>query len=127
MEGLIHRARLLVRSRGPRDPQGEYPLSEPVPGPWFSARLMERGAVAPERRRRTSGTDARVARGYELLADMVDEAGAPVVLSASALVETDCPLLGSPTLELDGEPERLNDGEEMIGWMCFAQKVKDAA
>lgn len=127
MEGLIHRARLLVRPTGARNAQGEYETGQPVPGPWFAARLMERGAVSPERRRRTNGTDAVVARGYELLADTVDEAGVPVVLSASSLVETECALLDSPTLELDGEPEKLNDGEEHIGWMAYAAKARDRA
>jgi hypothetical protein len=123
---LIHRARLVSRTRGARNVEGEYPLA-PAPGPWFKARLMERGGVAAERRRRTNSTDAKVSRGYELLVDTVDETGAAVTISASSIVETDCPILGSPTLELEGEPERLNNGTLAIGWVAFAQKAKDAA
>jgi hypothetical protein len=117
---LIHRARLIHRVRGARSPQGEYAMTV-APGPWFGARLMESGGVAAETRRRPGSTEARVARGYELLAGPVDETGATVVLSASSVVETDCPVLGSPTLELSGDPEKL------IGWMAAAVKAKDAA
>lgn len=123
---LIHRARLIVRTVGARDAQGEKSLTV-APGPWFRARLMERGGVSAESRRRANSTEARVARGYELLADTIDAAGQPVVLSASSLVETDCPILGSPTLELDGQPEKLNNGVDFIGWMAYAAKAKDAA
>jgi hypothetical protein len=88
---------------------------------------MERGGPAAKQRRRAEGTDARVPRGYELLADTVDETGAPVVLSASSLVETDCPVLGSPSFELDGRPERLTNGRRLIGWRAFSVDPGDAA
>lgn len=125
---LIHRARLLTRAAGARNAQGEKVDAAPVAGPWFRARLMERGGPASKRRRRPpEGTDAVVKRGYELLASPVDLAGAAVVLTASSLVETDCPILGSPTLELDGKPEKLTNGVRHIGWMSYAVEARDAA
>lgn len=127
MEGLIHRARLLTRARGARDAQGQYAAGDPVPGPWFAARVMERSGPAAKGRRRPSGTDSRVARGYELLADAVDEAGAAVVLSASDLVETECAILDSPSFELDVKPEKLTDGVEHIGWLAYSVVPSDAA
>jgi hypothetical protein len=127
VEGLIHRARILSKVRGTRNAQGERPVTPGTPGPWFDARLMERGGPAGKSRRRPEGTDARVARGYELLADAVDEAGAPVVLSASDVVETECSVLGSPTIELSTKPERLTDGEELIGWLAYSVDPSDAA
>lgn len=98
-----------------------------MPGPWFAARVMERGGPAGKSRRRPDGTDARVARGYELLADAVDESGAPVVLAASNLVETDCPILDSPSFELASRPEKLTDGVEHIGWLAYSVMPSDAA
>jgi hypothetical protein len=88
---------------------------------------MERGGPAGKSRRRPEGSDARVARGYEILADTVDELGAPVVLSASDEVETDCPILGSPTFELSGRPEKLTDGRRHIGWLAYSVDPGDAA
>lgn len=126
-QALIHRARLVTRARGERSAQGQYDGGAPVLGPWFRARLMERGGPAGKSRRRPEGTDARVARGYELLADTVDENGAAVVLTASAEVETDCPVLGSPSFELDGRPERLTNGRRLIGWRAFSVDPSDAA
>jgi hypothetical protein len=126
VEGLIHRARLLTRARGARNGQGEYEDSDPpTPGPWFAARLMERGGPADKRRR--GQTDARVPRGYELLTDTTATDGTAVVLTASSLVESECAILGSPTLELSGAPEKLTDGVEHIGWFAFAVKPGDAA
>lgn len=126
LSGMIHRARVISRERAARNAQGEYE-SEPVTGAWFNARLMQRGGVNAKQRREGTGGDARVVRGYELLAQPNDENGDPVVLSASALVQTDCPLLGSPTLELSGEPEKLNNGTRHIGWMAYADKPKDVS
>ena len=88
---------------------------------------MERGAVSDKRRRRDDGTDSRAPRGYELLTNPLAIDGTPVVLSASDLIETDCPLLGSPTVELSGEPEKLNNGKRHIGYMCYAVAPKDRA
>jgi hypothetical protein len=67
-----------------------------------------------------------VPRGYELLADVVDEAGTPVVLSASSLVETDCVILGSPSFEL-GAVEKLTNGRDHLGWLAFSVDPSDAA
>lgn len=122
---LVHRARLLERVVGTRNAQGERETTV-VAGPFFRARLMERGA-AREGRRRQSSTDARVARGYELLASPTDENGELVVLTASCEVETDCPVLGSPTIQLDAQPELLTNGTERIGWAATGVKVGDAA
>lgn len=124
---LIHRARLVVREQGPRNAQGERQTLPAEGGPWFKARLMERGGVNAKRRRGQNTTDAKVTADYELLADYVDENGDPVVLTASNVVETDCDLLGSPVLELSGKPEHLNNGRREIGWMAFANRAKDAA
>jgi hypothetical protein len=124
---LVHRARRVDRVAGERDDEGEYEL-EDRPGPWFAARLMERGGVGGrDRRRGGQATDARTERGYELLAGPVDEAGAPLVLEAGDLVETECPVLGSPTVELAGRPEKLNQGDEHIGWVAYATVAGDQA
>lgn len=127
MEGLIHRARLLPRGRTARNAQGEYEEAAGAAGPWFAARLMERGGPASKSRRRPQSTEAVVERGYELLADTVDQAGGPVVLTASSLVETDCEVLGSPTLELSTRPEKLTNGVDHIGWLAYAAAPSDAA
>jgi hypothetical protein len=118
---------VLPRTRGARNAQGEYPEVAGTPGAWFRARLMERGGPAGEARRRPQTTEASVVRGYELLADTVDETGAPVVLSASSIVETDCPVLGSPVLELATRPEVLTNGRRVIGYQAFAAAPSDAA
>ena len=126
MEGLIHAARFEVRTKGARDAQGERALSAPGFSAWVDARLMERGAVAARTRRRAGmSSEARVGRGYELLLGPIDRAGAAIEPKAGDIVQTDCPVLGSPTIELDGEPERLNNGEETIGWLAYATKPKD--
>lgn len=127
LHALIHRARLVTRPLGVRNEQGERVVGEPVPGPWFRCRVMERGGPAAKSRRRPDGSDARVARGYELLAAPVDVNGDPVVLSASDEVETDCPILGSPRFELAGRPEKLTDGRRHIGWLAFSVDPGDAA
>src|ERR1044071_8408164 len=98
---LIHKARLVGRQRGgPRNAQGEYESmdreSDDDAIPWIRARVMERGAVAAKTRRRPDTTEARVQRGYEILLDFVDEHGEAVEKpSASAVLETDCPVLGN--------------------------------
>lgn len=126
MEGMIHAARFEVRERGARNAQGERELTDPVYSAWVDARLMERGGVSARTRRRAQmSSEARVGRGYELLLEPVDRAGAPIAPKAGDVVQTDCPILGSPTIELDGEPENLNDGEEPIGFLCYATKPKD--
>jgi hypothetical protein len=127
VQGLVHRARLVGRRRGPvRDAQGAY-VTEPTASAWFDARVMRRGSVAPKTRRRPgAGSDARVVAGFEVLADTIDDDGHDVVLTASSRLETDCPVLGSPTLELSGEPEPLNDGTNLIGWLAYADLPKDA-
>jgi len=117
---LIHRARLVGQKRGAvRSAQGSY-AREPIEAPWIPARVMERGAVAAKSRRGQQTTEARVQRGYELLIGPVDEDGAPVEKpTASARFETDCPILGNPTIELSGEPEVLTNGVDLIGYMAY--------
>lgn len=116
---LIHRARLVGSRKGvTRDAQGSYGR-EPVQGPWIPARVMERGGVAGKSRARENSTEARVVRGYELLLYTTDEHGDPVDKpTAAAVFETDCPVLGSPTIALSGEPEVLNNGVDLIGYSC---------
>lgn len=127
MEGLIHRAHLVGFTRGPRrNDEGAYD-DVPYEGPWFAARIMEVTNAPAKGRRRPESTDARAVAPYEILADAVDEDGVPVVLTASSRLETECDVLGSPTLELAGKPEKLNDGEEHIGWYGRANVPKDAA
>lgn len=127
----IHRARLVLPARATvRNAQGEYdePDTDEAPrGPWFAARLMETTGAPAKNRRQPGSADARVVEPYELLAMPAAEDGSPVELTASSLVETDCPLLGSPTLLLAGRPEKLNDGETHIGWRALANVPADAA
>ena len=127
---MIHRARLLTRARSAtRNAQGEFgpePGTDDAPetGPWFDCRLMQSKGVSPERRRNDS-TASRAGRTYEFLCQPIADDGTPIVLTASSLVETECDLLGSPVIELDGEPEFLNNGDEAIGWMAYATIAKD--
>jgi hypothetical protein len=88
---------------------------------------MERGAVASKRRREPEATtEARVERGYEILLDFIDLAGDPVQKpTAAATFETDCPVLGDPTITLSGEPEHLTNGVREIGWMCWGDVPKE--
>lgn len=107
-----------------RNSQGEYAGATKL-SPWIAARIMQRGAVSPERRRRAESSASRVARGYEILLAPVDEDGTPVTVTASSVLECEAEILASPTLEISGEPELLNDGEERIGWLLWADAPKD--
>lgn len=124
----IHRARQVGTSRGAsRNAQGEYER-DAVVGPWIPARVMLRGSVTPKTRGANTSSEARVAQGYELLLAPADETGAPFDdPTASMVFETDCAILDSPTLELNGEPERLNDGVQLIGWLCYGDVPLDRA
>jgi hypothetical protein len=115
---LIHRVRAVGSQRGAtRSAQGEYERV-PVTGPWIPARVMERGGSAAKAR--GPATESRVARGYELLIAGEDELGVLVARpTASTVFESDCPVLGDPVIELNGEPEVLNNGEELIGFLCY--------
>jgi hypothetical protein len=124
---LIHRARIVTRAKGARNAQGEKELGEPAVSPWIAARLMERGAVTPERRRRPNSTESEVTAQYELLLAPLNLDGGAFVVSASTEFETDCPILGSPAVQAAGKPEKLNDGAEHIGWLVYANKPQDAA
>lgn len=87
---------------------------------------MERGGVALKSRRAPETTAAVVQRGYEVLLDTVDETGASVdPPGAGAVLETDCDVLGSPTIVLSGAPELLNNGAEMIAILCYGDVPKD--
>lgn len=112
---------MVGRERAPaRTAQGAYPTAL-IEAPWIDARVMERGSVAPKSRRWPYTTEARIVRGYELLLDGVDEFGDVVAKpTASAVFETDCPVLGSPVLTLSGETEVLTNGEDLIGYLCHA-------
>lgn len=126
---LIHRARLVGTRRvepAERDAQGAY-ATEAFTGPWIRARVMERGAVGAKRRRRPEeSTEARVERGYELLLDFIDLAGDPVEKpTAAATFETDCPILNDPVIVLSGEPEVLNTGSRLIGFMAYGDVPKE--
>lgn len=89
-------------------------------GAWIPARVMERGGVAAKARGAQASTEARVARSYEMLLGSEDENGAAVEQpTASSVFETDCPVLGSPTIPLDGDPEVLNDGDTLIGYLVY--------
>lgn len=126
---LIHRARQVGRRRtGGRDAQGAY-ATEPFTGPWIRARVMERGAVSPKRRRAPeASTQARVERGYELLIDAIDMAGAVVEKpTAAAVFETDCPILGNPVIQLSGETEILTDGRRLIGFLALGDVPAERA
>jgi hypothetical protein len=123
---MVHRARFTGRQRsGARDGQGAYP-SVVVTGPWIPARLMERGGVASKSRRGQATVAAVVERGYELILDSEDENGQEYPRpTASALFETDCPILGSPLVVVTGEPEVLNNGDDLIGYLLTADVAKD--
>ena len=127
---LIHRARQVGSRRAPtRSDQGSYD-TEPTTGPWIPARLMERGGVAAKSRPggQQPSSEARVQRGYELLLGPVDENGdATERPTASAVYETDCAVLGSPTIELSGDPEVLTNGTALIGFLCYGDVPKDRA
>lgn len=85
---------------------------------------MERGGVAPETRGggAVPEPDVRVARGYELLLGAVDENNDPVAKpTASDVFETDCPILGNPTIPLAGDPEVLNTGTDLVGYDCYGE------
>lgn len=124
---LIHRARWVGYERGnTRNAQGEY-AQVATTGPWIPARLMERGGVSSKARGTSGGgAEARVARSYELLLGAVDVNRQAVVFpTASAEFETDCPILGSPTIPLDGDPEVLNNGKDLIGYLIYAEVPLD--
>lgn len=116
----IHRARQVGTVRGStRSAQGEYERV-PFTGPWVPARVMLRGAVSPKSRGANVSTEARTVRGYELLLEAEDETGAPIdAPTANSVFETDCPVLGNPTITLNGEPEWLNNGDELFGYMAY--------
>lgn len=131
---LIHRVRLLrfpKAEAGERNDQGEYARpAEPDPGPWVEARVMVPRGSQAKRRRGQDSTAAAVTAAYEVLIAptvRVDAVEQPVVITASSILETDCPVLGSPTIEMVGRPELLNDGEDPIGWFGQANEHRDAA
>lgn len=130
-DALIHRAREEgTRATGVRNAQGER-VRAPFVGPWVLARFMERG-IANENRREDGGSS--VSRGYELLMDFVtipapDAPSIEFELKASMRLRVIAEPVTPPEgwlVEVDGDPERLNDGVDMIGWMGRATKVEDA-
>ena len=123
---LIHRARFVGFERGvTRSDQGEYEQVA-VTGPWIAARVMERGGVSAKARTDAADSEARVARSYEILVGCVDETGAAVTFpTGSTTLQTDAPILNSPTIPLDGDPEVLNDGTKVIGFLCYGEVPLD--
>lgn len=122
---VIHQARQVGEQRsGARDSQGAF-VMEDFTGPWIPARLMERGSVAAKTQFPGSMAD-RVQRGYELLLAPFDENGDAIDRpTASVRFETNCPVLNSPTVQLDGEPEVLTNGTDVIGYLCYADVIED--
>lgn len=89
---------------------------------------MERGSVAAKQRRGPQTVATRVERGYELLIGPVDENGEPVGKpTASAVFETECAVLGDPVVELNGEPEVLTNGVDLIGYLAYGDVAVDRA
>lgn len=123
---LIHRARQVGSTRGvTRSAQGEYQRVA-FTGPWIPARVMGRGSVAPKARGGTASTEAHVTGAYELLLGSLDETGVAVEPpTASSVYETDCAVLGSPKLELNGEPETLTNGVELLGYLAYGDVPLD--
>jgi hypothetical protein len=123
---LIHRAREVGWTRGStRSAQGEYQQVAEL-GPWIPARLMGRGGVAPKTRAANVSTEAGVQGAYELLLGPVDEDSNPIQApTASSVFETDCPVLGSPTISLNGEPEILTNGADLYGFLCYGDVPLD--
>lgn len=122
---LIHRAHVRRRlPAGPKNALGERPPLEVVDGPMFRARLMmPRGGGAETRDGDTGAARTRVQ--YELLADLRDLVGGPVVLLPSDEVVAFAPVLAPAgiVLQIDGVPEHLTDGRREIGWNARAVAV----
>lgn len=121
---LIHQVRLIADvESGPLNMLGER-TTERVTGPWIRARVMET-SDAPKNRRGESAA-GRVQARFEVLLDSIDVSGAAVVKpTASAVLETDCPVLNNPTIVLTVEPETLTPGVAIIGYRCLGDAVKD--
>jgi hypothetical protein len=65
---------------------------------------------------------------YEFLAQPVDVEGNPVTIGPSDRIRfIDAGPLGSPTIDVDGQPELLNNGVYIIGWYGFGVLVEEAA
>jgi len=127
----IHTAQLVERTRNRvRNPQGEYIEMQPALGTPFAARLM---LPPPVRATGDSGdtsmdTARETVTRYEFLAETTDFNGDPVVIDASARIYfSDAGPLGTPTIDVTGQPELLNDGQQEIGWYGYGLKVADTA
>jgi hypothetical protein len=129
LSALIHTAtkRIDVRPEGAeRSPMGQYD-TEPNWSASFRARLMEYRGGRGERRDRDE-TRSRSEDRYELLAYHVDVDGAPVELSQADVIRAVAPVLTPPgglLLEVDGQPEKLNNGSRVIGWRAICVKVTE--
>lgn len=128
---LIHRARLLtwMQAQDVRDAYGERVVEgEPTPGPWVAARVTLRGGPAAGQRRNATTVAVTAKTAYELLLAPVDEFGAPVeVPAAGGVWETDCEVLGSPTLHLESAGETLTNGRRPYGYLAYGGKPGDGA
>lgn len=130
LHALLHTAQEVGSTKSAaRTAQGEYER-EPVAGPVFQCRLMEKG-VAPKRRRREGGEDgsAETRATLELLGWHTAIDGSPVEIKASTTYLVIAPVLTGPggkRYEVAGKPEKLNNGAEMIGWLANVVEVADA-
>jgi hypothetical protein len=127
LHALLHSAREVgSRKSDVRSAQGDFPMV-PFEGTPFRARLMARGGVAPETRQ--DDGHARVRAPYELLAWHTDDAGVPLELRASMRLLVVADVLTGPEgklLEVDGQPELLNNGVDRIGWMAYLVEIQDS-
>ncbi len=128
---LIHRARVVtvVRASG-RDAQGsrQETAGAPVAGPWVAARVLELGGPPRGRRRSPNSSAAQVVHAFEVLFGAELESGEPWAgPPPGARIQTDCGVLGNPTIDLDGRAETLNDGEDVIGYRAFGDVPGDAS
>jgi hypothetical protein len=126
---LIHRAHERgTRPAAARNAQGQYD-AEPYAGPDVRVRFMERGVSRKQRREDSS---AKQSRTYELLADYVTletPAQSFVLESGMELLVVAPPVTSAEgwIVQVDGDPEHLNDGRREIGWMASVVKVGEAA
>lgn len=131
---LIHTGQKQDRSRtspAARNAQGEYDRAgddgTAVYGPTFRCRVL---APPPgnESRDRPAGR-SRAPKRYEVLADYetLVVPAVPLELTAADRLRCSAGPLGTLELEVDGPPEKLNDGQRVIGWRAFAVLVTEGA
>lgn len=126
LHALIHLAQEVgTREGAVRNAQGERPVVA-YEGPTIPARLTTR-AVSPEQRQ--DDGRSRTARSWELLLWHTANDETIVDVQPSMTFRVTAPVVfpdGPKVLEVAGDPELLNDGEQRIGWLCDVIEVKDA-